>query len=89
MATQEQIHAALMLPDVCHFVDEETLIGQAFAAKILTEKRPLGMKVYRSPRGHDGSPWLKGEEFAVGKANLIAIDGVVENRFRKLALGGG
>ncbi len=65
MAAEDQVHADLVLPDMCHFVDEKTLIIDALPAEIFAIERAFGVKINMSARGHDDMAWLEKGPFVI------------------------
>jgi hypothetical protein len=81
VTAEEEVEAALVLPDVGHFMDEQALVGEAHIvpAEIRTVERAFGMEMDCPARCHDRAPRLEREEFVVGNPNLIIIHCIPED----------
>ena len=84
MPPQQQVHPLLMLPDMRHFVDEQTLIGQIGATEISAIQITPWMKVDHAARRHDRFSRLKEGPFAIGDPDAAIVDRRSEHAFGQL-----
>ncbi len=62
-----------------HFVDEETLQGEALFREVFRPQMALGMEIYIAGRRHDDSPRLERPPFASDELHSLIVDCIAEN----------
>lgn len=79
---QRQIEAAvsLRLPDMGHFVDEQTLQSERFRREIVRPARIGGVKVNITGRGHDDPLGLERPPAAADDPHPVIVDRRAEHR---------
>ena len=90
MAHERQVPTAarLGLPDMRHFMDEETLQRQTFIGKVAGPVRTVGVKMNISGWRHDNTAWLKRPPFAPDDPYFGVIDCITEHRSGQLDFAG-
>lgn len=80
MAHEGQKNTLLMLPDMDHFVNEQTLQVQVRSAVVVAEFSTPRMKPQIAIRGHCYVFWLKRPPFPFENPYLAIVYGITKNR---------
>ena len=74
-----QLPLRLRLPDVRHFMDEETLAAQRLAGEIIGPHTPLRVEIDVPHRGHRRVARMEGPPFSLEKADMGIVNCVPEH----------
>ena len=79
MPPQDQVDARLPLPNMRHFMNEQTLLVDMPLTEIAAIKIAFGMKPDVPVGRHRHASRLKERPFAIVDADVVVIDGCAEN----------
>lgn len=89
VAGQGEADAALVLPDVSHFVNEQALGAEVAVAEIVAVELGLRVEVEVAGRGHDGVAGLEGEPLLAADGDTRRVDRVAKDGPRERDFGRG
>lgn len=79
MPAEDEVHAALVLPDVDQFVDQESLLTKRGGAEAVTISSACRVKMDRTLRSHRNVSWLEKGPLAVDDTNRVIVERIAEH----------